>query len=74
MPEPFRDTPVPCSASELVAPWFKTSFTCSRSVSARDLVLTEILQMPPTRCFLNTEGDTVPSKDKRWGGKHGQEK
>lgn len=22
--------------------------------------------MPPSRCFLNTEGDTVPSKDKRW--------
>ena len=65
---PLSETPlVPCSTSELVASWFKMSFICSRNSSANDLVSAEILRMPPTRCFLNTEGDTVPSKDKRWG-------
>lgn len=58
---------VPSRTSELVASWLKMSFICSRNGSANDSVLAEILRMPTTRCFLNTEGDTVPSKDKRWG-------
>lgn len=57
---------IPYCTLELVASWFKMSFICSRNGSTNDLGSAEVLWMPPSRCFLNTEGDTVPSKDKRW--------
>lgn len=58
---------VPCCTLELLSSWFKMSFICSGNGSADDLISAPVLWMPPTSCFLNTEGDTVPSKSKRWG-------